>query len=155
MTDQPAAYENAPDLLEEQEDFMRMRAQLPLRERLVRRAAYADRSTLNVPETDGKATQLVRSTALSLARHDQEHGTTAGPVAATSLTGHSPFCDLRAYIRQEYTAWLHHSSLVDGLEIALTGGCGTEAGHMCAACGKCRCYDHDECTRPHQEAPRV
>lgn len=40
--------------------------------------------------------------------------------------------------------------LADSLEIALLGGCGlcdTEADHMCAACGRCRCHTHDKCTR--------
>lgn len=36
----------------------------------------------------------------------------------------------------------------DSLEIALGGGCGlcgTERLHLCAGCGRCRCYDHDTC----------
>jgi hypothetical protein len=31
------------------------------------------------------------------------------------------------------------------------GGCGlcdTEADHMCEGCQRCRCFDHDDCTRP-------
>lgn len=42
--------------------------------------------------------------------------------------------------------------LADSLRIALTGGCGlcdTEAIEMCAACQKCRCYEHD-CTLPEE-----
>lgn len=39
----------------------------------------------------------------------------------------------------------------DSLDIALGGGCGlcdTERDHLCVGCGKCRCFDHDACTRP-------
>jgi hypothetical protein len=42
----------------------------------------------------------------------------------------------------------------DSLAIALEGGCGhcdTERDHLCAACGNCRCYDHDTCG-PRKEA---
>ncbi|WP_019061741.1 hypothetical protein [Streptomyces prunicolor] len=40
---------------------------------------------------------------------------------------------------------------LDDLELELTGGCGAcglEADQMCAACGRCNCDRHDECTRP-------
>ncbi|WP_328934173.1 MULTISPECIES: hypothetical protein [unclassified Streptomyces] len=43
--------------------------------------------------------------------------------------------------------------LADDLEIALGGGCGlcgTERDHLCVCCGKCRCFDHDTCTRKDQ-----
>lgn len=43
--------------------------------------------------------------------------------------------------------------LADSLEIALGGGCGlcgTEKLHLCAGCGRCRCYDHDTCVRPEE-----
>ncbi|MGW6412188.1 hypothetical protein ACWF95_34045 [Streptomyces vinaceus] len=103
--DDLTAYDTAPDLFEEQQELVRTMRQLPLRERLVRRAALADRSTLDVPEADGKATQDVLSAALNLATHDRAHGTAAGPVAPQALGPHSPAGDLRAYIRQEYAAW--------------------------------------------------
>ncbi|MFH8343123.1 hypothetical protein [Streptomyces sp. AM6-12] len=105
MTERPAAYDTAPDLYEEHQELVRTMAQLPIRERLVRRAALADRSTLDVPEADGKASQDVRSAALKLATHDQAHGTAAGPVPPQALSPHSPAADLRAYVRQEYAAW--------------------------------------------------
>ncbi|MFF1700032.1 hypothetical protein ACFVXC_41430 [Streptomyces sp. NPDC058257] len=105
MTDRPTAYATAPDLYEEHQELVRTMAQLPLRERLVRRAALADRETLDVPEADGKAVQSVLSAALKLAAHDQAHGTAAGPVAPQVLGPGSPTADLRAYIRQEYGAW--------------------------------------------------
>ena len=44
---------------------------------------------------------------------------------------------------------------IDSLEIALGGGCGlcdTEKLHMCAGCGRCRCFDHGDCGRP-EETP--
>lgn len=106
MTERPAAYDTAPDLYEEHQELVRTMAQLPLRERLVRRAALADRGTLGAPEADGKASQDVLTAALKLAAHDQEHGTAAGPLAPQALGPHSPAADLRAYIRQEYAAWL-------------------------------------------------
>ncbi|WP_371558724.1 hypothetical protein OG416_39165 (plasmid) [Streptomyces longwoodensis] len=105
MTERPTVYDTAPDLYEEHQELVRTMAQLPLRERLVRRAALADRSTLDVPEADGKATQDVLSAALKLAAHDQAHGTAAGPVAPQALGPRSPAADLRGYIRQEYAAW--------------------------------------------------
>ncbi|MFC1418549.1 hypothetical protein [Streptacidiphilus cavernicola] len=43
--------------------------------------------------------------------------------------------------------------LLDSLEVALDGGCGicgTEWVHLCAGCGRCRCYDHDTCQRPEE-----
>ncbi|MFI1259048.1 hypothetical protein ACH4U6_35570 [Streptomyces netropsis] len=102
--DARTVYSGAPDLYEEHQELVRMMSQLPLRERLVRRAALADRSALAVPEADGKAVQSVFSAALKLAAHDQVHGTAAGPVAPASLCPDSPLGDLRAYIRQEYAA---------------------------------------------------
>ncbi|WP_161500431.1 hypothetical protein [Streptomyces antimycoticus] len=42
MTGRLTAYETAPDLYEEQQELVRTMAQLPLRERLLRRAALAD-----------------------------------------------------------------------------------------------------------------
>jgi hypothetical protein len=105
MTDRPTAYDTAPDLYEEHQELVRTMAQLPLRERLVRRAALADRETLDVSEADGKAVQSVLSAALKLATHDQAHGTAAGPVAPQALGPGSPTADLRTYIRQEYAAW--------------------------------------------------
>ncbi|MGY5048264.1 hypothetical protein ACWDE0_21930 [Streptomyces sp. 900105755] len=39
----------------------------------------------------------------------------------------------------------------DSLAIELAGGCGrcdTERDHMCPACTKCRCFDHDTCVIP-------
>lgn len=103
--DAQSAYNDAPDLFEEQQDLVRVMSQIPLRERLVRRAALADRGSLDVPEADGKATQDVLSAALKLAAHDKQHGTAAGPMAPASLRPDSPLGDLRAYIRQEYAAW--------------------------------------------------
>lgn len=47
--------------------------------------------------------------------------------------------------------------LLDSLDIALDGGCpacDTEHGHMCAACGQCRCETHENCTRPTTGDPR-
>lgn len=100
--DARTAYSAAPDLFEEQQDLVRVMSQIPLRERLVRRAALADRGTLAVPEADGKAVQSVVSAALKLAAHDRAHGTAAGPA---SLRPDSPLDELRAYVRQEYAAW--------------------------------------------------
>ncbi|MFD8386565.1 hypothetical protein ACFV2X_50090 [Streptomyces sp. NPDC059679] len=106
MTDRVTAYDTAPDLYEEHQELVRTMAQLPLRERLLRRAALADRETLNAPEADGKALQSIRSAALKLAKHDQTHGTAAGPVVAPVTLGtDSPTTDLRSYVRQEYAAW--------------------------------------------------
>lgn len=105
MTDLVTAYDTAPGLYEEEQELVRTMAQLPLRERLLRRAALADRSTLDVPEADGKAQQSIRSAALKLATHDQAHGTAAGPVAAATIGTDSPAADLRSYVRQEYAAW--------------------------------------------------
>ncbi|MFI1869684.1 hypothetical protein [Streptomyces jumonjinensis] len=105
MIDRPTAYDTAPDLYDEQQELVRTMARLPLRERLVRRAALADRSTLDVPDADGKAIQAVLSAALKLAAHDQAHGTAAGPIAPQTLGADSPTADLRTYIRQEYGAW--------------------------------------------------
>lgn len=105
MTDLVTAYRTAPGLYDEQQELVRTMAQLPLRERLLRRAALADRSTLDVPEADGKAVQSIRSAALKLAAHDQAHGTTAGPTVAATLGIDSPTADLRSYVRQEYAAW--------------------------------------------------
>ncbi|MFC5149028.1 hypothetical protein [Streptomyces aureoversilis] len=105
MLDAQSAYSAAPDLYEEHQELVRVMSQVPLRERLVRRAALADRSTLAVPEADGKASQDVLSAALKLAAHDRAHGTAAGPVAPGSLSSDSSLGELRAYIRQEYAAW--------------------------------------------------
>ncbi|MFI8992177.1 hypothetical protein ACIG63_45830 [Streptomyces antimycoticus] len=105
MTDRVTAYDTAPDLYEEHQELVRTMAQLPLRERLLRRAALADRDTLTAPEEDGKALQAIRSAALKLAKHDQTHGTAAGPVAPATLGADSPTTDLRSYVRQEYAAW--------------------------------------------------
>lgn len=105
MTDRPTVYDTAPALYEEHQELVRTMAQLPLRERLVRRAALADRETLGTPEADGKVVQSVLSAAFKLAAHDQAHGTAAGPVAPQSLGPSSPGAVLRGYIRQEYGAW--------------------------------------------------
>lgn len=79
MADLVTAYDTAPGLYEEEQELVRTMAQLPLRERLLRRAALADRGTLDVPEADGKAQQSIRSAALKLAAHDQAHGTAVRP----------------------------------------------------------------------------
>ncbi|MEU1824281.1 hypothetical protein ABZ502_17860 [Streptomyces abikoensis] len=105
MADRVPAYETASDLHEEHQELVRTMAQLPLRERLVRRAALADRSALSVPEADGKAVQSVLGAALKLAAYDQAHGTAVGPILPASVGVGSPLRDLRAYIRQEYVAW--------------------------------------------------
>lgn len=99
------AYDTAPDLYDEQQELMRTMARLPLREKLLRLAALADRSTLGVPEADGKALQSIRSAALNLAGHDQAHGTAAGPVAPAIVRASASLGALRAYVRQEYGAW--------------------------------------------------
>ncbi|MEU2514739.1 hypothetical protein [Streptomyces syringium] len=103
--DTRTAYSAAPGLLEEQQDLVRVMSQIPLRERLVRCAALADRGSLDVPEADGKVIQGVLSAALKLAAHDRQHGTAAGPIAPASLHPDSPLGDLRVYIRQEYAGW--------------------------------------------------
>ncbi|MBV9024684.1 MAG: hypothetical protein JO362_13035 [Streptomycetaceae bacterium] len=105
MTDPVTAYDTAPDPYLEGEELMRTMKQLPLRERLLRWAALADRNTLNTPETDGKAIQSIRSAALKLARHDQAHGTAAGAMAPVAVTVDASLGVLRAYVRQEYAAW--------------------------------------------------
>ncbi|MFF8293654.1 hypothetical protein ACF068_31220 [Streptomyces sp. NPDC016309] len=97
-------YDGAPDLYEEQEDLVRNRRHLPLRERLLRRAALTDRSTLDASAEDGKAVQMIISAAFNLADHDREHCTAAGPIRPDSLTTSSTLPHLRAYIRQEYAA---------------------------------------------------
>ncbi|MEV7535479.1 hypothetical protein [Streptomyces hydrogenans] len=96
-----AAYDGAPELIDEQEELLRTIRSLPLRERLVRTAALTDRYTLGAAPEDGMATQPVRSKALRLAAYDAEHGTAAGPA---SLTTDSTLDDMRTYIRQEYAA---------------------------------------------------
>ncbi|MFF4647457.1 hypothetical protein [Streptomyces sp. NPDC001389] len=103
--DDLTAYDTAPDLYEEQQELVRAMRHLPLRERFLRRAALADRSTLDTPEADGKAIQTILSAALNLARHDQTHGTSAGPIDPATLDAHTAAGELRAYIRQEYAAW--------------------------------------------------
>ncbi|WP_330346651.1 hypothetical protein OG858_46920 (plasmid) [Streptomyces europaeiscabiei] len=105
MTDQVTAYDSAPGLYEEEQELVRTMALLPLRERLLRRAALADRGTLGAPEADGKAVQSIRSAALRLTSHDRAHGTAAGPVDPETLGKDSPTADLRSYVRQEYAAW--------------------------------------------------
>ncbi|MGK5730223.1 hypothetical protein [Streptomyces sp. URMC 124] len=45
--------------------------------------------------------------------------------------------------------------LAESVRIALTGGCGlcdTDAVELCAACKRCRCHRHDDCTRPEKES---
>ncbi|MGW1765001.1 hypothetical protein ACWCQL_13120 [Streptomyces sp. NPDC002073] len=103
--DNLTAYDTAPDLYEEQQELVRTMRNLPLRERLLRRAALADRTTLDTPEADGKAIQMLRSAALNLAGHDKTHGTAAGPADPATLGNNTASGALRAYIRQEYTAW--------------------------------------------------
>ncbi|MFH9871605.1 hypothetical protein ACH4NT_36710 [Streptomyces lydicus] len=44
----PNTYQQAPPLQEEHEELVRTMSQLPIRERLLRRAALADRSSLAV-----------------------------------------------------------------------------------------------------------
>ncbi|MFJ8697350.1 hypothetical protein [Streptomyces roseolilacinus] len=97
-------YHGAPDLHEEQEDLVRNRRHLPLRERLLRHAALTDRSTLDASAEDGKVVQMITSAAFNLANHDREHSTAAGPIRPDSLTTNSTLPQLRAYIRQEYAA---------------------------------------------------
>ncbi|PBC72377.1 hypothetical protein BX261_7250 [Streptomyces sp. 2321.6] len=101
----PDAYQQAPPLQEEHEDLVRTMSQLPIRERLLRRAALADRNSLAVSPADGKAAQDLISAAWKLARHDHEHRSAAGPLILADVTVDSPADDLRAYIRQEYAAW--------------------------------------------------
>ncbi|MGW2415984.1 hypothetical protein ACWCV5_27990 [Streptomyces tubercidicus] len=98
-------YRQAPPLQEEHEDLVRTMRHLPVRERLIRRAALADRSSLAVAPTDGKAAQDLISAARKLALHDREHRSAAGPLILSDVTARSPAEDLRAYIRQEYGAW--------------------------------------------------
>ncbi|WP_374987169.1 hypothetical protein [Streptomyces fradiae] len=98
-------YDGAPEPSEERAELTRTMRGLPLRERLIRSAALADRSTLGIAPEDGKAAQHIRSGALKLAAYDAEHGTATGPVQPASLTAHSALPELRAYIRQEYAAY--------------------------------------------------
>ncbi|ELP69515.1 hypothetical protein PV735_46665 [Streptomyces turgidiscabies] len=105
MTDLVTAYGTAPGLYDEEQELVRTMSRLPLRERLLRRAALADRGTLDASEADGKAQQSIRSAALKLAAHDQAHGTSAGPIAPTTIDTDSPAAALRSYVRQEYAAW--------------------------------------------------
>ncbi|MET8746839.1 hypothetical protein [Streptomyces sp. NPDC004728] len=52
-------------------------------------------------------------------------------------------------------AAIERALFLDDLELELTGGCGhcgLEADMMCAACERCNCDRHDQCTRPAQPA---
>ncbi|MFL4496515.1 hypothetical protein ACJ6WD_35535 [Streptomyces sp. VTCC 41912] len=99
------AYQQAPPLQEEHDDLVRMMRQLPVRERLLRRAALADRSSLTVSSMDGKALQDLVTAARKLIRYDDEQRAAAGPLTLTDASPDSPIGDLRAYVRQEYAAW--------------------------------------------------
>ncbi|MFF3378103.1 hypothetical protein ACFYXF_34770 [Streptomyces sp. NPDC002680] len=49
---------------------------------------------------------------------------------------------------------IDRSTFADSLDIALGGGCGrcdTERDHLCVGCSRCRCFDHDNCTRPESQ----
>ena len=103
----PAAYAAAPDLYDEEQALARPKPETPLRVRLLRFAALADRQTPAVPAADGKAIQAIRSAARALAAYDQEHGTAAGPIDPAGIDAGSALEALRNYVRQEYAAWLH------------------------------------------------
>ncbi|MFF9786339.1 hypothetical protein [Streptomyces nigrescens] len=98
-------YRQAPLLQDEHEELVRTMRQLPVREWLIRRAALADRSSLAVAATDGKAAQDLINAARKLALHDRQHSSSAGPFILTNVTADSRTEDLRTYIRQEYGAW--------------------------------------------------
>ncbi|RST19627.1 hypothetical protein E2C00_00340 [Streptomyces sp. WAC05374] len=93
---------------------MRNRRHLPLRERLLRRAALTDRSTLDASAEDGKVVQMITNAAFDLADHDREHSTATGPVRPDSLTTNSTLPHLCAYIRQEYAAHRHAPARQNG-----------------------------------------
>ncbi|WP_019548592.1 hypothetical protein [Streptomyces sulphureus] len=57
--------------------------------------------------------------------------------------------------RFDRAALVDLSVALDDAELDATGGCGgcgLEAGQMCAACRKCNCERHDVCVRPSADA---
>ncbi|MFG2891377.1 hypothetical protein [Streptomyces sp. NPDC048248] len=101
----PDVYRQAPLIQEEHEELVRSKRQLPVREWLLRRAALADRGSLAVSSVDEKQLQDLVLAAPKLARYDREHQAAAGPFYLSEVTFDSPADELRAYVRQEYTAW--------------------------------------------------
>ncbi|MFC8887221.1 hypothetical protein ACFT54_09930 [Streptomyces cinereoruber] len=67
--------------------------------------------------------------------------------------GEAAYCDGRCVRRTvfDWAAMAYLSCVLDDEDLEESGGCsdcGLEAGDECAACGRCNCDRHDNCTRP-------
>lgn len=79
-----------------------------VREQLLRQAAVRDRLAIDSRHQDGEDTALAHAAihaAWALQDHDHLHGDWAGPHSPTSIEW-DPAGGGRAYVRQEYAAWL-------------------------------------------------
>jgi hypothetical protein len=109
-------------------------------------------------EIEGEGTLTVGEITVRVERADESAYACDGhPDDDMVLLLHgSKFCDGSCKPRKPRTRF-RSASLLDlvfalaDAETDASGGCSacdTEAIEMCAGCGKCRCHQHDSCTRP-------